>query len=311
MATIRVPALKSDGLALIDLQSHSVRVTPAWALAVSDDVAWRQEQTVAALAEARHDAGSAGGAARRSAADEFVAQGRRGEHRPEDLELVMQELIRPDLLDAVVDLSVAGKLGSMIIHARRRHGLARLDETVRRSDCTVEDLRAVVRDQPWMFGGLYKRTQGKFPDLESMIPVLLTRADGAFHVVEVAAANVLDLIRPVGGGRHEVGTAVLEAVSAAVTQLEWLDALAADLGQHAEFKSAATRRALATVVVGHHDYVPPELPLDLVRRTLRTYSSHLAGIEVITYDELVEAARRVGAFEVPESTLGDDLLELG
>jgi hypothetical protein len=49
------------------------------------------------------------------------------------------------------------------------------------------------------------------------------------------------------------------------------------------------RRAFATVVIGHPQYVNG-LAEDLVSETLRTYNSHLARVEVITYADLIQGA---------------------
>ena len=51
------------------------------------------------------------------------------------------------------------------------------------------------------------------------------------------------------------------------------------------------RRASATIVIGHTDFVEGFTPVQ-VHETIRTYNSHLSRIEVITFDELIDGARR-------------------
>jgi hypothetical protein len=60
-----------------------------------------------------------------------------------------------------------------------------------------------------------------------------------------------------------------------------------------------TRRALATVVIGHPVYARG-LARDAVRTTMRTFSSRLVGLEIMTYKELMDSVDRTR--ELFEST---------
>ncbi|MGR6997195.1 hypothetical protein ACU686_02240 [Yinghuangia aomiensis] len=54
-----------------------------------------------------------------------------------------------------------------------------------------------------------------------------------------------------------------------------------------------TRRASATVVIGHPRYVREGITAQEVSETLRTYNTHATRIEVITYETLLASADRM------------------
>ena len=300
MALIRFATPRPSGgrMILLDEQYRLARLDRPAVLAPSHDLVERHqrmiEQLQSLIATGGGGGGSGGGTGAAAAPDPFDVL-RMQALRGEGLEPLIDAMMEPGVASAVTQLSSAGRLGGLIVHARRLRGVSELDDVAIAHDSTVEQLRDVVRHQAWMFGGRYRSLPAAVTSGTAgvSIPVLLTRTDGAFHVVEAALANVPDLIVP-SGERFVVGTAVQEAVGRAITQLELLDEHAEELQQEELFAHMATRRALATVVLGHKTFVPVDLQ-DHIRPTLRTYSSHLAGIEVITYDELSDAARRVTA----------------
>ena len=149
-------------------------------------------------------------------------------------------------------------------------------------------IQAELQKQWWMFGGRYidiakRRTFVVLDQLD--IPLI--RGDGSLHAVELKRANVPKLIKKYRS-HLIVGDEVNEAVGQAVNYLTSLDEerdhILAKLG-------VDVRRASVTVVIGHTDFVTDFTPHE-VHETLRTYNSHLARIEVITFDELVDGARQ-------------------
>lgn len=54
-----------------------------------------------------------------------------------------------------------------------------------------------------------------------------------------------------------------------------------------------TRRASATVVIGHPRYVNGKVIPQEIAESLRTCNTHAARIEVITYETLLESAERM------------------
>jgi hypothetical protein len=212
---------------------------------------------------------------------------------------IVEALTEPHVAAAVLALDGAGKLGSLIVQERRRRGREELEAAVLDPASDVAELQRIIRAQSWVFGGRYvePRPDHPVPGLER-IAVPLRRTDGAMHVVEVAPANVPQLVRRDGAGLV-VGDAVVHAVNRAIVQLEVLDRLHDGIVE--AFDGWDTRRAFATVVIGHSAYTA--VGFRELRATLRTYSSHLAGVEVISYDELLEAAEHALAFDEPPDAL--------
>jgi hypothetical protein len=54
-----------------------------------------------------------------------------------------------------------------------------------------------------------------------------------------------------------------------------------------------TRRASATVVIGHPQYVTGSVTSREIAETLRTYNAHQTRLEVITYETLLNSASRM------------------
>jgi hypothetical protein len=112
-------------------------------------------------------------------------------------------------------------------------------------------------------------------------------------VVELKKAVVPNLVES-PRSHCAVGPDVHRAVSQVANYLRSLDEnRAAILADH----GIECRRAFATVLIGHpkfvhHAYEPAE-----VAAALRTYNAVLNRIEVITYQELIEAAERTLALD--------------
>ncbi|GAA2967984.1 Shedu anti-phage system protein SduA domain-containing protein [Actinokineospora diospyrosa] len=139
-----------------------------------------------------------------------------------------------------------------------------------------------------MFGGEFagEAVRRRLVDtIEVDIPWL--RPDGVLHVVELKRADV-PVVR-----RHRNGTivttAVNEAVGQAMTYLTLLDEQRAAVLE--EF-GIDTRRAGASVVVGHPDF-QADFTAAEIHQTMRIFNSHLSRVEVITYGQLLDRAERV------------------
>jgi hypothetical protein len=150
------------------------------------------------------------------------------------------------------------------------------------------DVQRILDKQWWMFGGRFiDKAKRRSLTVLDQLDVPLIRSDGSLHIVELKQANIPGLIR-----KHRnhlvVGNDVHEAVSQAMNYLVSLDEQRAqiltDLG-------IDVRRAAATIVVGHTDFVDG-FTADQVHETIRTYNSHLSRVEVITFDELVSGATK-------------------
>jgi len=213
------------------------------------------------------------------------------------------------LLDAVRQLDVAGRLSSLIEHAHRQQGLQQLVDAVNNPASSRDDLRAVVGQESWVFGGRYlppyalESVYDQVPRLRD-ISLALVRTDGAIHIVDVNEANIDDLIVRVDGDdstrrSYSVGARIQNAVNRVINQLRLLDEVTQVIEATLRVE---TRRALATVLIGHRSYLD-DLDASELRTTLRTYSSHLSGIEVISYDELIRTGERALALDEPRAEL--------
>jgi hypothetical protein len=244
-------------------------------------------------------------AAETSGVDRLLANGRVSAEVLTDLLTAI--VSTPDVVEAVLEIDVAGRLSSLIEQAHRHRGLARLADVVDNPVSTRDDLTLVLEREPWVFGGRYIPPYAiqRLPELDG-VSLLLVRTDGAIHVVEAGPANVPDVILRIAegpgeeaAGRYGVGKEVQVAVNRAIDKLRLLDQHQDRLQDVLEVE---TRRAMATVLIGHRGYVSEEFR-SVLRTTLRTYSSHLAGIEVITYDDLIYNAERMLAMDDPPPTL--------
>jgi len=197
-----------------------------------------------------------------------------------------------ELAAAVAALDSAGALSSLVERWRQRTGLDKLTAAVLDPTSTTEDLEALIRDESWIFGGRYAPAYAPIGlAVLDQLGVPLIRSDGAIHLVQAEAANLPDMLYR-EDGRYVVGAVVHAAVDRAIDRLRLLDEHEDEIRRELMLES---RRALSTVVIGHPEYLSDrDLATDQgVRDVLRTYDSHLAGIELITYQELLEGAERV------------------
>ncbi|MFJ5937161.1 Shedu anti-phage system protein SduA domain-containing protein [Streptomyces sp. NPDC093071] len=212
------------------------------------------------------------------------------------MELVLRNLPRPASAEAarmVGDFLAdadAGLLAQLLELKARRAGLDALRAVVEDATSSESALHARLKNQEWIFGGAYVAELARrqyTPDAILDIPLL--RGDGSLHVVELKRANIKDLVIR-RSGHLMLGAAAHHAVSQAQNYLRTMDEnREAILTRH----GVDARRASATVVIGHPRYVTGGITSQEIAETLRTYNTHTARIEVITYETLLESAARM------------------
>lgn len=212
------------------------------------------------------------------------------------MEVLLRSLPRPvsaatvELMGDVLADADAELLGQMLELKARRAGLKALQAAVDDPESSETALHDCLRNQEWVFGGAYVAELARrqyTPDTILDIPLL--RGDGSLHVVELKRANIKDLVIR-RSGHLMLGAPPHHAVSQAQNYLRVMDenrkTILADYG-------VDTRRASATVVIGHTQYVGGGITSEQVAETLRTYNTHATRIEVITYETLLDSAARM------------------
>jgi len=212
------------------------------------------------------------------------------------MELVLKNLPRPAspeaarLLSEVLEDGDTGLLAQVLELKARQAGLAALRAAVENPSSSESALHECLKNQEWIFGGVYVAELARrryTPDTILDIPLL--RGDGSLHVVELKRANIGDLVIR-RSGHLMLGAPAHRAVSQAQNYLRTLDenrqTILANYG-------VDPRRASATVVIGHPRYVNKGIARQEVAETLRTYNTHMARIEVIPYETLLESAARM------------------
>lgn len=176
---------------------------------------------------------------------------------------------------------------------RHRSAVEHLDRVAREATSVEGDLQRVLEENWWMFGGRFvDLTPRRDYVVEDQMDIPLIRNDGSLHVVELKKANVPRIVTEY---RNHViiGSEVNQAVGQTINYLRALDEQRAQI--KADF-GVDTRRASATVVIGHSSFVRDELR-DAIDETFRTYSAQVSRIEVISYDTLIAGARNALRFD--------------
>ena len=195
----------------------------------------------------------------------------------------------PGAAEALAAVSGAALLASVIDRVRQQSVVERLRHAVLDPSTTETQLQRIIENEPWLFGSRYIRSADRRSFVvRDQLDIPLIRSDGALHVVEIKQANIPRLV--VSHRNHlVVGSEVNEAVGQVMNYLRALDeqrsTILTELG-------VDTRRASATVVLGHPGFVRGGITSDDVTETIRTYNSHLARVEVLTYADLVDGAER-------------------
>ncbi|MFF9309517.1 Shedu anti-phage system protein SduA domain-containing protein [Streptomyces sp. NPDC014748] len=212
------------------------------------------------------------------------------------MEIVLRNLPRPAsaeaarmMNDVLADVDT-GMLAQLLELRARQAGLAALRAVVEDPDSPESALHACLKNQEWIFGGAYVAELARRQYTpETILDIPLLRGDGSLHVVELKRANIKDLVIR-RSGHLMLGAAVHHAVSQAQNYLRAMDENRPSiLAEH----GVDTRRASATVVIGHPQYVTGGVTSREIAESLRTYNAHQTRIEVITYDALLNSASRM------------------
>lgn len=212
------------------------------------------------------------------------------------MEIVLRNLPRPAsaeaarmMNDVLADVD-AGTLAQFLELRARQAGLAALRTVVEDPDSPESALHACLKNQEWIFGGAYVAELARRQYTpETILDIPLLRGDGSLHVVELKRANIKDLVIR-RSGHLMLGAAAHRAVSQAQNYLRAMDENRPSiLAEH----GVDTRRASATVVIGHPQYVTGSVTSREIAETLRTYNAHQTRLEVITYETLLNSASRM------------------
>jgi hypothetical protein len=225
------------------------------------------------------------------------------------MEIALRNLPRPASAEAarMVDDILAdvdtGMLAQLLELRARQAGLAALRTVVEDADSSESALHACLKDQEWIFGGAYVAELARRQYTpETILDIPLLRGDGSLQVVELKRANIKDLVIR-RSGHLMLGAAVHRAVSQAQNYLRVLDEnrprILAEYGLDA-------RRASATVVIGHPQYVTGDVTSQEIAETLRTYNTHQTRMEVITYETLLDSASRMLALSSARQDVDPD-----
>ena len=194
----------------------------------------------------------------------------------------------PEAYEVFKDSDASQLLASTVNQYRQQQAIEELDTVARDPTSTENDLQKILDKQWWMFGGRYiDKAKRRSLTVLDQLDVPLIRSDGSLHIIELKQANIPGLIR-----KHRNHLVASDDVHEAVSQaMNYLVSLDEQRAQILTTLGIDVRRASATIVIGHTDFIEGFTP-EQVHETIRTYNSHLSRIEVITFDELIDGARR-------------------
>lgn len=209
--------------------------------------------------------------------------------------VVAELLALAPVRDALASSGAAAAGAALLAAQRQRLALKRLSAVVLDTSTREAELQKALDGEWWLFGGRFiGQHQRRQITVLDQLDIPLLRADGSLHVVELKRAKIPKLVM-----KHRnhliVGQEVHLAVAQAMNYLRELDEHSALIRQDLNID---VRRATATVVIGHP--VHTEFSEEQVAQTLRTYNSHLARVEVITYAELLAGAAAALDLASPE-----------
>jgi len=225
--------------------------------------------------------------------------------RPEDLHVVIEALsthAAPEVIGAALARSKGGLSSAetaVILH--RRNLLEGAAAAAADLGVTETDMQRLIGNAWWIFGGRYTGIVPRRQLLqldEHDIPLVC--ADRSLHIVELKGPVIPSLIK-----RHRnhwiVSSEVHEATMQATNYVRTADELGASAERNLREElgiEVDLRRVFATVVIGHREHLVAEnLPEEQFDVALRTYNAALNRVQVITYDQLFDAASRSLVFE--------------
>lgn len=219
---------------------------------------------------------------------EQLLAGRKAE--TEDLrQLTAAMSLNPELVTSILESDQAELVIQLREHARRVKVLDNLEQLIAEEGTPEASFQKLLEQNPWVFGGeVVKADELRTIGTADQIDIPIIRGDGSMVVVELKRASAASISRNDHGYPVLTGGVHL-AVQQAQRYLYELDRIADTLLIKHGFDA---RRATALVVIG----VDPNLEgreADKFRESFRIYNSHLARIQVTTYDHLLQNARRL------------------
>lgn len=192
------------------------------------------------------------------------------------------------IVEALSGTPVASLLAAAVELYRHREVHEELRRLIGDEATTEPNLQDILEREWWLFGGRYVRRldRRQFTAFDQ-VDFVLERTDGAAHIIEIKKANVPASV--VHYRRHlSVGKEVNLAVNQAMNYVRQFDRFEATLRE--DF-GIDCRRVHATVVIGHPDHNGvDDVSAEQFHQTYRSYNSHLARVEVISYAELLATA---------------------
>lgn len=202
--------------------------------------------------------------------------------------LVSDLLRMPEVREALSKSDAVAVGSSLVVAQRQRAALAVLEAAVNNPGSSEHSLQTALDNQWWLFGGQFiGQNQRRQLTALDQLDIPLLRADGSIHIVELKRAHIPRLVEPYRS-HLIVGSDVHQAVGQTMNYLRALDEQSASIQQNLGID---VRRATATVVIGHPQFVSGNRSALDVSQTLRTYNSHLSRVQVITYAELIDGAK--------------------
>jgi hypothetical protein len=217
-------------------------------------------------------------------------------------------------LVATLSASTRGlSIAQLAVVEKRQKLISELQTLLQDPTTTETSIQRLIGSSYWIFGGRYVG----IADRRNLMPldqhdIPLLGADGTLHIVELKGPVIPKLVR-----HHRnhwiVGNEINEAVGQAMNYVRAFDELgttAAGYYRNELGTDYDMRRVFATVIIGHPDHEAEVAPNGqkanerIVQSTIRSYNAHLSRIEVRTYKDLADSARRALLFE-NESTLSD------
>lgn len=205
----------------------------------------------------------------------------------------------PQMVAALTTTAAGLSAVESAVIAERRRVVQNLRDLAEQPSATETDMQRAMEGHHWLFGGRYVGiAQRRSLTMLDSHDIPLLGADGTLHIVELKGPSIPGLVK---NHRNHwiVGKEVHEAVGQVMNYLRALDhqgpamewTFANSLGD-----SYDMCRIRGTVVLGNAHKVQ-SVDKKIVDRTLRTYNSHLSRVEVLTYDDLLDAADRALRFE--------------
>lgn len=228
-----------------------------------------------------------------SATTELLSLASGNEEAAKTVLAALADDMSPEALATALGATSAGLTGAeLAVIGKRRELLREAAEVAAYPASTETDMQRLLGDEHWVFGGQYVGVFERRNTLQlDQHDIPLVRADGSLHIVELKGPHVPRLVR-----HHRnhaiVGQEVHEATMQAANYIRSADEQGLQVAQNLRYEGVEVdlRRVFATVVIGHRQHV--DLPEQVIDQALRTYNASLNRIEVVTYDQLLDAASR-------------------